>query len=65
MGDYYDIDDILAEEDFVPVQFHKAVNGVKIDESSERGFVSSAMVWGKCYVKRREENKMRAHVSLW
>ncbi|CAI0415944.1 unnamed protein product [Linum tenue] len=39
MGDYYDIDDILAEEDFVPVQFHKAVNGVKIDESSERGFV--------------------------
>ncbi|CAN0837988.1 hypothetical protein LINGRAHAP2_LOCUS1952 [Linum grandiflorum] len=40
MADYYDIDDILAEEEFVPVLFHKAVNGVKIDESSERGFVS-------------------------
>ncbi|CAN0837986.1 DNA replication complex GINS protein PSF3 [Linum grandiflorum] len=39
MADYYDIDDILAEEEFVPVLFHKAVNGVKIDESSERGFV--------------------------
>ncbi|CAN1188234.1 hypothetical protein LINPERPRIM_LOCUS5095 [Linum perenne] len=39
MADYYDIDDILAKEEFVPVLFHKAVNGVKIDESSERGSV--------------------------
>ncbi|XP_058005316.1 DNA replication complex GINS protein PSF3-like [Hevea brasiliensis] len=39
MANYYDIDDILTEEEFVPVVFHKVVNGVKIDESTERGFV--------------------------
>ncbi|KDP40548.1 hypothetical protein JCGZ_24547 [Jatropha curcas] len=39
MANYYDIDDILAEEEFLPVVFHKAVNGVKIDESTERGYV--------------------------
>ncbi|EEF49531.1 DNA replication complex GINS protein PSF3 [Ricinus communis] len=39
MANYYDIDDILAEEGFVPVVFHKAINGVKIDESTERGYV--------------------------
>ncbi|XP_058007942.1 DNA replication complex GINS protein PSF3 isoform X2 [Hevea brasiliensis] len=39
MANYYDIDDILAEEEFVPVVFHNAVNGVKIDESTERGYV--------------------------
>ncbi|KAF2300838.1 hypothetical protein GH714_017726 [Hevea brasiliensis] len=39
MANYYDIDDILAEEEFVPVVFRNAVNGVKIDESTERGYV--------------------------
>ncbi|KAJ4822900.1 hypothetical protein Tsubulata_035440 [Turnera subulata] len=39
MANYYDIDDILVEEEFVPVLFNKAVNGVRIDESTEKGFV--------------------------
>ncbi|XP_024027930.1 DNA replication complex GINS protein PSF3 [Morus notabilis] len=35
MANYYDIDDILAEEELVSVVFQKAVNGVGIDPSSE------------------------------
>ncbi|XP_021904168.1 DNA replication complex GINS protein PSF3-like [Carica papaya] len=39
MANYYNIDDILMEEEFVPVVFHKAVNGVTIDPSSETNSV--------------------------
>ncbi|KAH8496897.1 hypothetical protein H0E87_019578 [Populus deltoides] len=39
MANYNEIDDILAEEEFVPVVFQKAINGVKIDESTEKGHV--------------------------
>ncbi|GAV85605.1 Sld5 domain-containing protein [Cephalotus follicularis] len=39
MANYYDIDDILIEEELVPVVFHKAVNGVKIDPSAEKDCV--------------------------
>ncbi|KAE8689612.1 ATEXPA16 [Hibiscus syriacus] len=39
MADYYNSDDILAEEEFVPVVFHKAANGVIIDPSSETNSV--------------------------
>ncbi|KAK8487242.1 hypothetical protein V6N13_062729 [Hibiscus sabdariffa] len=39
MANYYNIDDILAEEEFVPVVFHKAANGVVIDPSSETNSV--------------------------
>ncbi|KAL5568562.1 hypothetical protein UlMin_025137 [Ulmus minor] len=35
MANYYDIDDILAEEELVSVVFQKAVNGVGIDPSAE------------------------------
>lgn len=46
MANYYDIDDILVEEEIVPVVFHKAVNGVKIDESTERGNVEQGSKTG-------------------
>ncbi|WRX12124.1 hypothetical protein QQP08_004611 [Theobroma cacao] len=39
MANYYNIDDILTEEEFVPVVFHKAANGVIIDPSSETNSV--------------------------
>ncbi|GLT92971.1 hypothetical protein SLE2022_107800 [Rubroshorea leprosula] len=39
MASYYDIDDILTEEELVPVVFHKAANGVIIDPSSETNSV--------------------------
>ncbi|KAJ6317788.1 hypothetical protein OIU76_013347 [Salix suchowensis] len=39
MANYYDIDGILMEEEFVPVVFQKAINGVNIDESTEKGCV--------------------------
>ncbi|CAH8384806.1 unnamed protein product [Eruca vesicaria subsp. sativa] len=39
MAKYYDIDDILTEEEFAPVLFHKAVNGVTVDPSSETNSV--------------------------
>ncbi|KAG8490431.1 hypothetical protein CXB51_013630 [Gossypium anomalum] len=39
MANYFNIDDILAEEEFVPVVFHKAANGVIIDPSSETNSV--------------------------
>uniref|UniRef100_A0A6N2NCY4 Uncharacterized protein n=1 Tax=Salix viminalis TaxID=40686 RepID=A0A6N2NCY4_SALVM len=39
MENYNEIDDILAEEEFVPVVFQKAINGVKIDESTEKGYI--------------------------
>ncbi|KAJ6322637.1 hypothetical protein OIU77_012473 [Salix suchowensis] len=39
MASYYDIDGILMEEEFVPVVFQKAINGVNIDESTEKGCV--------------------------
>ncbi|XP_021823589.1 DNA replication complex GINS protein PSF3-like [Prunus avium] len=35
MASYYDIDDILVEEQRVPVVFQQAVNGVDIDPSAE------------------------------
>ncbi|XP_061996436.1 DNA replication complex GINS protein psf3-like [Rosa rugosa] len=35
MGNYYDIDDILAEEELVSVVFQKGANGVGIDPSAE------------------------------
>uniref|UniRef100_A0A9I9E7K0 DNA replication complex GINS protein PSF3 N-terminal domain-containing protein n=1 Tax=Cucumis melo TaxID=3656 RepID=A0A9I9E7K0_CUCME len=41
MTSYYDIDDILAEEELVSVVFQKAVNGVGIDPSSETDSVES------------------------
>ncbi|KAJ8899898.1 hypothetical protein K2173_019601 [Erythroxylum novogranatense] len=40
MANYYDIDDILVEEEFVPLVFHKAVNGVKVDESIEKSYIA-------------------------
>uniref|UniRef100_A0A1J3D2H5 DNA replication complex GINS protein PSF3 n=1 Tax=Noccaea caerulescens TaxID=107243 RepID=A0A1J3D2H5_NOCCA len=39
MAKYFDIDDILIEEEFVPVVFHKAANGVTIDPSAETNCV--------------------------
>ncbi|KAL1217830.1 hypothetical protein V5N11_009602 [Cardamine amara subsp. amara] len=39
MAKYYDIDDILTEEEFVPVFFHKPANGVTIDPSAETNCV--------------------------
>ncbi|KAG6602618.1 hypothetical protein SDJN03_07851, partial [Cucurbita argyrosperma subsp. sororia] len=41
MTNYYDIDDILADEELVSVMFQKAVNGVAIDPSSETDSVES------------------------
>ncbi|PQQ11807.1 DNA replication complex GINS protein PSF3 [Prunus yedoensis var. nudiflora] len=35
MASYYDIDDILVEEQRVPVVFQPAVNGFDIDPSAE------------------------------
>ncbi|KAL4591674.1 hypothetical protein LXL04_004644 [Taraxacum kok-saghyz] len=35
MANYYDIDDILSEEELVPVVFLEAVNGVGLFESNE------------------------------
>ncbi|KAF3448834.1 hypothetical protein FNV43_RR09743 [Rhamnella rubrinervis] len=35
MANYYDLDDIIAEEEIVSVVFQKEVNGVGIDPSSE------------------------------
>ncbi|KAM7262818.1 hypothetical protein ACFE04_000501 [Oxalis oulophora] len=39
MPNYYDIDDILIEEQLVPVLFHKLVNGVKLDPGAEKDCV--------------------------
>ncbi|KAL1218590.1 hypothetical protein V5N11_012584 [Cardamine amara subsp. amara] len=39
MAKYFDIDDILTEEEFVPVLFHKPANGVTIDPSAETNCV--------------------------
>ncbi|KAF4395728.1 hypothetical protein CsatB_009447 [Cannabis sativa] len=39
MANYYDIDDIIAEEEIVSVVFQKAVNGVGIDPSAETACV--------------------------
>ncbi|KAJ4881842.1 GINS complex protein [Raphanus sativus] len=39
MAKYYDIDDILTEEEFAPVLFHKPANGVTIDPSAETNSV--------------------------
>ncbi|KAG2298843.1 hypothetical protein Bca4012_010363 [Brassica carinata] len=39
MAKYYDIDDILTEEEFAPVLFHKAANGVTVDPSAETNSV--------------------------
>ncbi|XP_010554658.1 PREDICTED: DNA replication complex GINS protein PSF3-like [Tarenaya hassleriana] len=39
MANYYDIDDILIEEEFVPVLFHKTANRVTIDPSAETNCV--------------------------
>ncbi|CAF1869634.1 hypothetical protein HID58_063233 [Brassica napus] len=36
---YYDIDDILTEEEFAPVLFHKPANRVTIDPSAETNYV--------------------------
>ncbi|KAK4836501.1 hypothetical protein QYF36_023970 [Acer negundo] len=38
-ANYYDIDDILAEEEFVPVVFYKSANGVKVDPTAEKDCV--------------------------
>ncbi|KAJ4720061.1 DNA replication complex GINS protein psf3 [Melia azedarach] len=42
-GNYYDIDDILIEEELVPVVFHKSANGVKVDPSAEKDSVEEAV----------------------
>ncbi|KAK4757630.1 hypothetical protein SAY87_018931 [Trapa incisa] len=39
MVGYYDIDDIITEEEPVSVIFQEAVNGVGIDPSSEQNYV--------------------------
>ncbi|XVF24125.1 hypothetical protein REPUB_Repub13aG0100300 [Reevesia pubescens] len=39
MANYYNIDDIFTEEEFVPVVFHKSANGVIIDPSFETNSV--------------------------
>ncbi|KAJ0046282.1 hypothetical protein Pint_06511 [Pistacia integerrima] len=39
-ANYYDLDDIVIEEELVPVVFHKSANGVKVDPSAEKDFVS-------------------------
>ncbi|XP_028957684.1 DNA replication complex GINS protein PSF3-like isoform X2 [Malus domestica] len=41
MANYYDIDDIIMEQQLVPVVFHKAVNGVEIDPSAETDYVEA------------------------
>ncbi|XP_044507830.1 DNA replication complex GINS protein PSF3-like [Mangifera indica] len=38
-ANYYDLDDILIEEELVPVVFHKSANGVKVDPSAEKDCV--------------------------
>ncbi|TXG50127.1 hypothetical protein EZV62_026002 [Acer yangbiense] len=38
-ANYYDIDDILAEEELVPVVFYKSANGVKVDPTAEKDCV--------------------------
>ncbi|KAJ0101420.1 hypothetical protein Patl1_06610 [Pistacia atlantica] len=38
-ANYYDLDDIVIEEELVPVVFHKSANGVKVDPSAEKDFV--------------------------
>ncbi|KAI5407608.1 hypothetical protein KIW84_053748 [Lathyrus oleraceus] len=39
MANYYDIDDILVEEEIVSVIFKKEASGVGIDPSSEADFI--------------------------
>ncbi|KAK3422618.1 probable DNA replication complex GINS protein PSF3 [Eucalyptus grandis] len=39
MGSYYDVDDIIAEEEPVSVVFQKPANGVGIDPSAEKNCV--------------------------
>ncbi|TQD75987.1 hypothetical protein C1H46_038474 [Malus baccata] len=41
MANYYDIDDIIMEQQLVPVVFQKAVNGVEIDPSAETDYVEA------------------------
>ncbi|CAN6568976.1 unnamed protein product [Malus baccata var. baccata] len=41
MASYYDIDDIIMEQQLVPVVFQKAVNGVEIDPSAETDYVEA------------------------
>ncbi|PNY13042.1 DNA replication complex GINS protein PSF3 [Trifolium pratense] len=41
MANYYDIDDILVEEEIVSVIFQKAASGVGIDPSSETDFIET------------------------
>ncbi|KAJ0046284.1 hypothetical protein Pint_06513 [Pistacia integerrima] len=38
-ANYYDLDDIVIEEELVPVVFHKSANGVKVDPSAEKDCV--------------------------